>query len=200
MPSEFEGEGAGEYVAAHRAARLHYELGRLASAARHAGLVTAAVALVAGITLGRRALVLLPLTLVVVLLTEWRGAYLMKGARRGVVAGVASLLVPLSVLRPCCAMDAKAMGTTCCTMPSACWGAGAVVGLVMALLVPAAPEGRRMEAALGMILGVTCVALVRCSALFLGETAGLLGGMAAGVIATSLARAWMERARTRPMT
>jgi hypothetical protein len=183
-----------DYAAAHRAARLHYELGRLASAARHAGLLTIGLAVIAGVTLGRRAFVWLPLTLLTLLLTEWRGVFLMKGARRGFVAGLAALLVPLSVLRPCCALDAKAMGATCCTMPSACWGAGAVLGLVMALLVPAAPEGRRTEAALGMILGVTSVALLRCSALFLGETAGLLGGMAAGVIATSLARAWLRPA------
>jgi hypothetical protein len=185
-----------DFASAYRATRLRYELGRLSVAARHAALVTIALALVAGVTMGRRALVWLPVTFFAVLFAEWRGSYLMKGARRGLVAGVASMLLPLSVLRPCCGMDAKAMGTSCCVMPSACWAAGAAVGLVMALIMPSAPEGRRSEMASGMILGVTSVAVLRCSMLFLGETAGLLGGMAAGVIATSLARAWLGRAQT----
>jgi hypothetical protein len=188
MPSEF--------AAAYRATRRQYELGRLAGALRHAGLLTLALAVLSGIAFGRRALFWLPAAFLVALFTEWRGSFLMRGARRGLAAGVASMLVPLSVLRPCCGIDAKAMGTDCCVMPSACWAAGAVVGLGMALIVPAAPEGRRSEVALGMILGVTSVAVLRCSMLFLGETAGLLGGMIAGVIASSLARAWIVRGRS----
>jgi hypothetical protein len=66
----------------------------------------------------------------------------------------------------------------------------------MALVMPAAPQGRRAEAALGLILGVTSVSLVRCSMLFVGEAAGLLGGMVAGIVASSLARAWMARGRS----
>jgi hypothetical protein len=52
-----------------------------------------------------------------------------------------------------------------------------------------------MEAAVGMIVGVTSVAVLRCSALFLGEALGLLGGIAAAVAATSMARAWLGRPR-----
>jgi hypothetical protein len=36
---------------------------------------------------------------------------------------------------------------------------------------------------------------VRCSALFVAEAAGLLGGLLAGVVAASLARACLERAK-----
>ena len=185
-----------EFAAAYRASKIQYELGRLAAALRHAAVVTLGLAVVSGAILGRRALVWLPVAFVVIAFTEWRGSWLMTGARRGLIAGVASMLLPLSVLRPCCGLDAKDMGTTCCTMPSACWGAGAVVGLVMALVMPAAPQGRRAEAALGLILGVTSVSLVRCSMLFVGEAAGLLGGMVAGIVASSLARAWMARGRS----
>jgi hypothetical protein len=185
-----------EFAGAYRATKLQYELGRFASAARHAGLVTLGVAVVSGAILGRRALVWLPVAFLVITFTEWRGSWLMTGARRGLLAGVASMLLPLSVLRPCCGLDAKDVGVSCCTMPSACWAAGALVGLVMALVMPAAPQGRRAEAALGMVLGVTSVAVVRCSMLFAGEAAGLLGGMAAGIVASSLARAWMGRGVT----
>jgi hypothetical protein len=185
-----------EFVAAYQASRRHYELGRLVSAMRYAGMVAIALAVVSGIMFGRRALVWLPISVLAVTFTEWRGVFLMKGARRGLIAGFGSMLLPLSVLRPCCGIDAKAMGTTCCTMPSACWAAGAVVGLGMALLLPSAPEGRRTEAALGMILGVTSVAVVRCSMLFLGEAIGLLGGIVAGVVTTSLARTWLRSARS----
>jgi hypothetical protein len=182
-----------ELAAVYRATRRQYELGRLARALRHAGMLTLALAAISEIAFGRRALVWLPIAFVVTVFTEWRGSALMRGARRGLAAGVASMLLPLSVLRPCCGIDAKAMGMDCCVMPSACWAAGTVLGLGMALIVPAAPEGRRTEVAVGMILGVTSVAVLRCSMLFLGETAGLLGGMVAGVIASSLARAWLAR-------
>jgi hypothetical protein len=188
MPSEF--------VAVYRATRRQYELGRLIVAFRRAAMVAIAVAGVAGGVFGRRALVWLPVSVLAIAFTEWRGMSLMKGARRGLIAGVASMLLPLSLLRPCCGIDAKAIGTTCCTMPSACWAAGAAVGLGMALLLPDAREGRRKEAALGMILGVTSVAVVRCSMLFLGEAVGLLGGIVAGVIATSLARASVKNRRS----
>jgi hypothetical protein len=179
------------FDAAYHASRRAYEMGRLTSAVGRAVLVTLAAGLVSSVALGVRSLTWLPLVPLAVLVTEWRGGFLMKGARRGMVVGIASMLLPLSVLRPCCGMDAKAMGATCCVMPSACWAAGAVVGLVMALVMPVAPSGRRVAAALGMIVGVTSIAALRCSMLFLGETAGLLGGIAAGVVATSLARAWL---------
>jgi hypothetical protein len=180
----------------YRATRRAYELGRLAMAVRRAGFFTLGVAVMSAALCGRESLVWLPVTFTVVALTEWRGGLLVKGARRGLFAGVASMVLPLSLLRPCCGLDAKAMGTTCCTMPSVCWAAGGAVGLAVALLMPVAPAGRRSEAALGLVLGVTSVALVRCSMLFVGEAAGLLGGMAAGIVASSLARAWLGGRRS----
>src|ERR1700691_5826517 len=99
-----------DLVSAYRATRRSYEVRRLLAAAAHAALVTTAVAALCGAMLGARALVWLPVTFVVTALAEWRGMFLMKGARRGVLAGLVSMIVPLSILRPCCGVDAKAMG------------------------------------------------------------------------------------------
>ncbi len=185
----------GEFAIAYRATRRRYEVGRLMTALRHAAMLTVLVAVVAGFLFGRRALIWLPITLLAITFTEWRGMFVMKGARRGLLAGFGSMLLPLSILRPCCGIDAKAMGTACCIMPSACWATGAVVGLGMALLLPKAPDGQRTHAALGMILGVTAVAVTRCSMLFLGEAVGLLGGMAAAISTAGMTRAWLDRHR-----
>ncbi len=180
-----------ESEATYQAVRRSYELGRLRKALVHALVVAGAVGALSSCIVGPRSLVWLPLTLVTVLFTEWRGMFTMFGARRGLVAGAAAMLLPLSLLRPCCIGKADMDPATCCTMPSACWGAGMLVGLVMALVMPRAPEGQRSQAAFGMIAGLTSVAVLRCSMLFVGEALGLLGGMAAGVIATSLARLWL---------
>ena len=109
--------------------------------------------------------------------------------------GMASLFLPLSVLRPCCSPEAMAAGGDCCTtaMPSTCAGVGALLGLSLVLLLPRAPRSRRVEAALGMALGTGALAALRCGPLLLGEAAGLLGGLMAGVVAASAARAWMDR-------
>jgi hypothetical protein len=184
---------------AHAAALRSYEVGRFWVALRHAAIVSGSLAVAAGFAFGKAALLWIPVTLVAVTFAEWRGAALMKGARRGVLAGVGTLLLPLSILRPCCRVDAMAravaMGQDCCTEPSACWAAGAIAGLVMAVLVPRARNGKLFETALGMVLGVSSVAVVRCSILFAGEALGLLGGMAATLVATSLARSVLERNR-----
>jgi hypothetical protein len=184
-----------EVLTVERASRRAYELGRLSFAVRHALLATVAVALLSGLMVGRRALVWVPVSLVVITFTEWRGLLLMTGARRGLLAGLASMFLPLSLLRPCCGIDAKAMDATCCVMPSACWAVGVLVGFGMALLLPKAPPGRGAEAAFGMMLGVLSVAIVRCSMLFVGEAVGLLGGMTAGIVAASLAHAGLHRIR-----
>lgn len=181
---------------AYQATRRSYEMGRLATSIRHAAMATVLAATVSVLAVGKSALLWLPATFLAVTFTEWRGVFLMKGARRGLIVGIVSMLLPLSVLRPCCGLDAKAIGESCCTMPSACWAAGAAVGLAMALLLPKAPPGRRTQAAVGMIVGVTSVAVLRCSMLFLGEAVGLLGGIAAGVVASSLARACIDRIRS----
>jgi hypothetical protein len=78
-------------------------------------------------------------------------------------------------------------------MPGACVAAGALFGLSLALLVPRVPSEHRVTTAIGMVLGVGSVAALRCGALLFGEAAGLIGGLAAGVIAANLARAWMDR-------
>ena len=178
-----------------RASRRAYELGRASVAVRHAVLATTFVAVLSGFVVGRRAFIWVPVSLVVMSLTEWRGSSLMRGARRGLLAGLASMFLPLSLLRPCCGIDAKAMDATCCVMPSACWAVGAFVGLGLSLLVPKSPPGRGLEGVLGMMLGVLSVAIVRCSMLFVGEAVGLLGGITAGMLAASLAHAGLHRFR-----
>lgn len=184
------------FDSAYRATRRQYELARLARGLGHSSLVVILIGVVAGVMFGVSALVWLPVSLVALTFTEWRGSFWMRGARRGLLAGFGATLLPLSVLRPCCGLDAKAMGVACCVMPSACWAVGALVGLAMALFLPKAPEGRRWEAALGMILGVTSVAVTRCSTLFMGEAVGLLGGIVAAVAASGLARIWLDRTKT----
>ena len=184
------------FHAAYRASRRHYELGRLRVAIQRALVVVIPTALAAQWIFGSGALVWLPITFVALTFSEWRGGDVMRGARRGLVAGFGSMLLPLSVLRPCCGIDAKAVGASCCVMPSACWLMGAFIGLAMALLVPNAPQERRLHGAAGMILGVTSVAITRCSILFFGEAVGLLGGLAVGIVATGLARAGLDRLRT----
>ncbi len=184
------------FDAAYRAARRRYELGRVRDAMIRAAVVVLLAALVTGIAIGKTALVWLPLTFGVVVLTEWQGRAWMKGARRGLGAGFVALLLPLSILRPCCAADrAAALSASCCTMPSVCWVTGGALGLALSLVLPKDAAGRRWEAALGTLLGVTAITVMRCSALFLAEAAGLLGGLLAGVLAASLARALLDRAR-----
>jgi hypothetical protein len=183
---------------AYRAARRAYELGRLGSGLKRALVVAAAAASAAAIVVGWRAIAWLPVTVVVWTFVEWRGAWLREGARRGLLAGLASLFLPLSILRPCCSPEAMAKGVDCCatTMPSTCAGVGALLGLSLALLLPRAPPARRLETALGLALGTGALAALRCGPLLLGEAVGLLGGLLAGVLAASLARAWLDRRAT----
>ncbi len=181
----------GEHETARRAAKRAYELGRLRTALLRAVSIAVLVAGAAALAMGMRALALLPLTLLGWVLIEWRGTWLRSGARRGLLAGVAALFLPLSILRPCCVA-----GTVeCCSgsMPPMCAAVGGLLGLSLALLIPSAPGARRGEAALGVALGAASVAALRCGPLLLGEAAGLLGGLTAGVLAASLARAWVDR-------
>jgi hypothetical protein len=181
---------------AYRAARRQYELGRLRDAVARAAAVVLLAAAVSGVAIGKAAFAWLPLVFAVSVFTEWQGRSWMKGARRGFGAGFVALVMPLSILRPCCASDrAAALSATCCTMPAVCWVTGGALGLALSLALPKDAAGRRWEAALGMLLGVTSITVVRCSALFLAEAAGLLGGLLAGVVAASLARALLDRSR-----
>ncbi|XYH94679.1 hypothetical protein ACMHYB_43675 [Sorangium sp. So ce1128] len=182
-----------DFDAARRAARRAYELGRLRSSAIRAAVVAAASAAAALVAVGPDAIVWVPVTLLVWVFIEWRGTWLLRGARRGLLAGLATLALPLSVLRPCCRVGADMSSGTCCTMPGACVAVGAMLGLSLALLVPRVPSDHRATTAIGMVLGVGSVAALRCSALLFGEAVGLIGGLVAGVVAANLARAWMDR-------
>ena len=120
-----------------RLARRAYELGRLRQATLRGAGITALVGVAAMTALGARALAWLPLTMLGWALLEWRGTWLLRGARRGLLAGIAALFLPLSLLRPCCATGA----IDCCTgaMPQVCMAVGGLLGLSLALLIPRAP-------------------------------------------------------------
>ncbi|CAN98273.1 MULTISPECIES: hypothetical protein [Sorangium] len=182
-----------DFDAARRAARRAYELGRLRSSALRAAMVAAVSAAAAVVAVGPDALAWVPVTLLVWIFIEWRGTWLLRGARGGLLAGLTTLALPLSILRPCCRLDADMSSGTCCTMPGACVVVGAMLGLSLALVVPRVPSERRATTAIGMVLGVGSVAALRCGALLFGEAAGLIGGLVAGVVAANLARAWMDR-------
>jgi hypothetical protein len=191
---------ATEFQDAYRKARGSYERGRVFRGVRNATAIALVAWVLSRVACGGDGWAhWLPVTVLAIAVAEWRGSLFMAGARRGVCAGLASMLLPLSILRPCCGdMAAKGMaaGATCCTMPSVCWLTGGFVGLAMALLLPQAPAGRRWEAPAGMLLGITSLAILRCSSLFIGEAIGLLGGIAAGVTAANLARLAVLRLRT----
>src|SRR5688500_10477530 len=86
----------------YRAARRDYERGRRMYAVVRSLVVTLFAAVVGGLAVGGHALVWLPLPFVVSVFTEWQGRWWMRGARRGLIAGFISLVLPLSILRPCC--------------------------------------------------------------------------------------------------
>jgi hypothetical protein len=118
----------------------------------------------------------------------------MHGVRRGIVAGLVTLLLPMTLLRPCCVPGAMAMTDgSCCTQPTACIGAGMVVGLLLATTLPM--RRGTWEAAAGMALGVLAVASLKCAALLFGEALGLLGGLACGVLVVGAAKALLDRRR-----
>jgi hypothetical protein len=169
-----------------------YEHGRLRMAAVHA--VTFCL-LSAGLSLafvGARSLVWLPLVLATWGFLEWRGAGLLRGGRVGALAGAVTLALPMSVLRRCCKPGAlEMMGADCCSMPGACAGAGIVVGLVLACVLPSG--GKRRDTVLGMVLGIAAVAPLKCTTLLFGEALGLVGGLVAGVLAATMARAAVGR-------
>jgi hypothetical protein len=174
-------------------ARRAYEWGRLRTAALRGAILTAVLALLVVGTLGPRALPWLAIAFGAIVFGEWRGSYFGAGARRGFGLGAVAMMLPMSILRPCCAGKDMMEGAACCTMPSACGLAGVVLGLSVALLWPKAPLRRQPEVALGTILGAAGIFAVRCSGMFAGEIAGLAIGLVAGVGASALARAWLDR-------
>jgi mannitol-specific phosphotransferase system IIBC component len=168
-----------ELLALRRRARRAYELGRLQAAARSALLLAGLGALSSRLLVGPGAIVWAPLTFVLWLFLGFRGGALLRGARYGLLAGAATLLLPLSLLRPCCRWDATGMAS--CTMPEMCVALGALVALPLAALVFRRGEPHQLHVAAGVWLGVVSVAAFKCSALFMGEALGLLAGLALGM-------------------
>lgn len=167
-----------------REARRAYELGRVRSAAIYATSLSSVVAIAAALAIGPQAMPWALWTFVVWIALGWKGGAMLVGARRGLYAGAATFLLPLSVLRPCC-RPGVVMTSDCCTRPELCILAGAALGLALAAVLPRGKGTQRWETAGGMVLGVLSVAVLKCSKLFMGEALGLLGGLAVGVIVVS---------------
>lgn len=177
-------------------ARRSYERGRLRSSAQRALFVAAPIAIVGLAVSGEPALPWIPVAYLAWVLAWWRGDAFFRGAMYGLAGGVVTFLLPMSILRPCCAPGAMPnMGTACCTMPGICLGAGAVVGIALAAVVPFG-KASWWRTATGMALGMASMAIVRCASLFVGEAVGLLGGLTAGVVAASLAKSLLRARAT----
>jgi hypothetical protein len=192
----------------HRRARIALELGRARAALFSAALVGAALALVA--TLGVRALGAeaidprwLALPVLVWGVIAFVGGALARGGLAGLVAGAAGWVLPMWALRPCCVSrggemmsEAAMRASDCCTRPDCCLGAGAALGLVIALAVPR-PTRRGRRDLVEELLGATLVAAstlgARCAGMFVGETAGLLGGLVMGAVIAGGVRAYASR-------
>ena len=172
-----------------QAVRRAYELGRLRSAALRAVLVAAACTALGWTSLGLSAGAWAVMPWAAWTVLEWRGGALRSGGVRGMLAGAAMVVLPMTWLRPCCAPGMMLGDGACCTQPSVCLAAGSLVGLLAAASLPRAALVRWREAALGMGLGVASVAAARCAALLAGEAAGLLAGMMVVVALTSAVRA-----------
>jgi hypothetical protein len=176
----------------YQRARRAYEYGRLETSVRRAAILTVAFGVASWLLSGTRALVWLPLTFSAWLFVYWRGEAVLRGAWLGLLGGAATFVLPMSMLRPCCVGRLVEAGASCCTMPGACVGAGAVVGLLLAALVPVTRE-TWPKVASGMVLGAASVAVLRCASLFAGEALGLVGGLLLGLAAASAARAFLGR-------
>jgi hypothetical protein len=114
----------------------------------------------------------------------------------GLLGGLAALLLPMSLLRPCCPPGMMSCAD-CCAAPGACALVGVGVGALLSALLPRGGDsGQRARAGVGMLLGVVSVGSVRCSGLFVGEALGMLGGLVAGTLALGAGRWALARART----
>lgn len=184
------------FSVARARARAAYERGRLIAALARAAIVTAVLAGVAIATVGPLALRFLPAAFVAWTLADWRGRALVRGARLGVIAGLVALVMPMAVLRSCCAVGMNGDGDCCSSffgMCPACSLSGAVVGLVLAAFLPRGRDARRVETALGMIVGMVPIAALKCTALIGGEAVGLIAGLLTGVVVASGAMAVVDR-------
>lgn len=170
-------------------ARLSYEGAMLRLALVRAALVTGLVALLAalGMTSVPSPAWLAPI-FVVWVFVGWRGALLWRGALGGLAAGVGALVLPVSVLRPCCATMTQGAS---CSMPQVCVAAGVALGLVVAATLPRLRTGSEWaRAAAGAMVAVVSLVACRCADMLVGESVGLLGGLLASAAALALARAW----------
>lgn len=175
-----------EMTISYRAARRAYELGRFWISLRRALPIALPIAALGLLISGRVALLALPLTFAAWTLAHFRGDELLRGSWYGLLGGLITSALPMSVLRPCCDMTA-APGANCCTMPGACLGAGALVGVVLAAVVPFG-KASWWRTALGIALGMASVAVMKCATLFAGEAIGLAGGLAVGVAVVAAAK------------
>lgn len=175
------------------AVRASYERGRSRVSLMRAALAALLVATVATLAIGRGAapwaLVMLP----VMFFAEHRGRALALGARRGALVGIATLLVPLSLLRPCCdpammELAARTGDLSCCTDWSCCALVGMLMGVLSSFALPRVSRASALSTLSGFAAGATAVAAVRCSALLWGETLGLLLGLFGALVVASTAR------------
>ena len=164
------------------------------------GLVRALVVLGLSVLAARVAGVALrPLTLALVVLAwtflGWRRGWWLRGAQVGLLGGLAALLLPMSLLRPCCP-PGMMVCENCCARPGTCVLAGLALGVALAALLPRRGDsGQRARAGIGMLLGVVSIGSVRCSGLFLGEALGMLAGLLGGAVAIGAGTWLWERAR-----
>jgi hypothetical protein len=183
-----------ELVLDYRRTRRAYELGRLRASVGKALIITLLVALLGWVTVGAASFWLLPVPFGIWVFAHWLGQSFERGARYGLLGGVVTHLLPMSILRPCCDMKAMAAGADCCTMPGACLLAGAGVGVALAAVVP---FGRASwwQTAVGMTAGLTSIAVLKCATLFTGEAIGLVAGLVGGLLLASAARSRLVTAR-----
>jgi hypothetical protein len=170
-------------------ARRSYEGAMLRLALVRAALVTGLVALLAalGMTSVPSPVWLAPI-FVVWVFVGWRGALLWRGALGGLAAGLGALVLPMSVLRPCCATMTQGAS---CSMPQVCVAAGVALGLVVAATLPRLRTGSEWaRAAAGAMVAVVSLVACRCADMLIGESLGLVGGLLASAGAVALARAW----------
>lgn len=184
-----------DFDTSRRRARVAYEVARLRVGAIRAAALTAIVGAAALLSFGKAGLAWLPVTALAWTAIEWRGGALLRGGRVGAAVGLVALAMPLWAFRTCCHAGDRMMGAGCCNMTSACTIVGIALGLALAVFLVRLPRETRGETTIGMSLALLAVASVRCAGLFAGEALGLMGGLAAGAVASSLVAALLNRAR-----
>jgi hypothetical protein len=180
------------------AALRAYEVGRARTSLLRAAVVSFVIALVGYVLHGRSTLGWTVLPFAVVFASEYRGLGLAIGVRRGVLVGLATLAVPLWLLRPCCdpvmmEMAARTGDMSCCTDWSCCLVIGLLLGVVSSFAMPRADRGSTHLTLFGFVAGAASVAALRCSMLFYGEALGLFGGLLTALVVASAARAFLPQ-------